>query len=762
MTEDAARAGDGSESLAESWRAPALDVRGPAARGRRAFAGDAAPLDGGELWVAAGALYFSGRLGAWSVPLGWLGLPETGLDGVTTLDLHSADRAHPVSLRLARGAEDERALTAAIRRARTRRPEARELRGLDDLLLLLGPELRRLDSELAALERTPNDEDARAGYAARAIAAAERLRRTWLPYWGDPATRLRDATAGALLAVAETSAPTADAGAAARYEQAVRRWRNAVDDLRAWCGAPSEADTPPAPRRLGSAPAPAAQPAELRTPVAAPVEPPPLPAMPRAAVQPPAPPPLPSIPATVPALQPEPPGPTGAKTLPPFDAPQRSPAEEAAMPPQPRPSLTPEPPAEPERGIPTEPAGLGQAATPSSSSMGDRDKGDDEGDGDTQVLPGRGRAQAAASEPPPVPAAEPASQAEIAPPGGLEPAGGPVDGIEGSGGMTRLLRQDGPDGPVARKVLTPAAAAVPEVVETFLRLGQQFAGVQHQNLVRISETGRDREGGTPFIQMEWVAGATLGARTQGGVMQDLALRVLGQLAEAIDTLHAAGLTHGDVRPQNVMLEPGGRVVLLEPSVACDHRLEEQRGTVFGEPPFLTPERVSGEEPVARSDIYALATLAFLLLAGRPPFDGQPVEVFNALLDQPAPLLSDVMPGVPPAVDEALAQALAKRPEDRPASAVALVATLRRAFLMAAAQREQPVPPGAPTPAELPTQKVTPVEPAQPQPPQRAAAPSPLGRAAPNPLGRPAPPPPNNDDDGPDDGIDKTVIVRPRE
>lgn len=737
----------GSEPSAEPWRAPALDVRGPGARGRPQ-PGNAGRRDDGQLWIATGALYFSGRLGAWSVPLGWLDPPETGLDGVTLLAVRSADRVHAVSLRFARGAEDERTLAAAIRRTRTQPPDARELRALDDLLLLLGPELQRLDAEAAALERSP-DAAAFTGYAASAMALAEHLGNIWLPYWGDPATRLRAATAGALIAVAEASAPSASPAAAARCEQAVRRWRNMVDDLRAWCGVPLDAETLPPPRlpRRVAAQPDGQEEMNEPPPIAAAVEPPPLPAMPSAAAQAPAPPP------TLPE--------------PPAAAPPMSPASQAAAP---SPAAMPLPPlaawprteAPPAVGVP--PDDDVYVLPDSDAARGDTDQ------------------EAAAQEPPAAPAFAPPAPAFAIETGpgaptnsgwpvgsvlarGPQPAGQPVlmDGIEGSGGMTRLLRREGPQGATARKVLTPAATAVPDAAETFLRLGQRFGAVQHHNLVRILGAGRDDDagapysGGVPYINMEWVDGETLGARAERGPLtQELALRILEQLAEAIDTLHFAGLTHGDVRPQNVLIDAGGRAVLLEPSVASDHHLEKQRGTVFGEPAFLTPERLRGEPAVARSDVYGLGTLAFLLLSGRPPFVGTPAAVIGALLDQPAPSLTLAAPGVSPGTAEAVAQTLAKRPEDRPVWAVAFVAALRRAFLMAARQepRDPPAPRLQPAAQERAPGLAAHLPPSAPP----RMAPSP-GRAAPSPLGRVAP---RQEDSGADDTAGSTIVFRPRE
>jgi serine/threonine protein kinase len=759
--DDASAAAHAPTPTAETWRAPALDVRGPHGRGPRGADG---PPDAGDLWIVAGSLYFAGSASAWSLPLGWLDVPESGLDGLTRLTVRTSDRARAVSLRLARGAEDERGLAAAIRRARLQRPDARDLRALDDLLQLAAPDLRALDAEASALEQS-QDADALTDYAAHAERVANRVRTIWLPYWGEPASRLRDATLGALRAVAEGSAASQDADAATRCEQAVRRWRNVVDDLRLWCGAPSAEATPPAPRRpslKGIASArdagPVAAPAASAAPVAAAAVPATPQMPPAAAPAPPAQPApaqaayaaqnTPQPPAASEPAQPVAPAPIPAVAAAP-EPPRNPPLENAAPSPAPQ---APPPLANP---APPIPAPFVYPAGPKPPARADL----------TPQPP-------VAQPPPPAPAPAPVAPPPVAPQSDV-----PADGIHGSGEMTRLFARATPNGTVARKMLTAAEAAKPSVAGTFLQLGRRFQGVQHPSLVRILDVGNEPGTNMPYIDMEWVQGESLGVRAARGPMaQDLALRLLGSLAEAIDTLHFAGVVHSDIRPHNVIIDAAGRPVLLEPSIACDHALEEERGQVFGDPPYLTPEHARGDEPVARGDVYGLGALAFLLLAGRPPFAGPPEEVFAALLDKAAPPLSSVLPGTPAEASDTLAAALAKQPEDRPASAVAFIGGLRRALLeggsgVSPTERiVRPAPPIAqqtpPAPAPFAQQPPAPApQPAAPQPEQRSA-PSPLGRAAPSPLGG-APSPlggatPPRREEPPDDGIDKTIITRPRD
>jgi len=319
----------------------------------------------------------------------------------------------------------------------------------------------------------------------------------------------------------------------------------------------------------------------------------------------------------------------------------------------------------------------------------------------------------------------------------------------GSRGMTELHRRRAPGliGTIARKELKPDAAATEGVADTFVEIGRRFATVRHPNVVNILSAGAAPVTNIRYIDMEYVDGESiLGAGGWEPLSSERAMTLLAQLAAAIDAVHEAGLVHGDVRPGNVLIESNGRVVLLEPSVAADYALEQRRGTVFGEIPYLAPERVRREQSRAPADIYALGTIAFALLTGRPPFAGSPQEMLDAHQERPAPALHDLRLGAPAAADAAIAHALAKDPSARPPSALAFVDELRQAFAPSGASEGLggPPQPSGESPGGEPL--AWPPRPhAAERPPQshgaaspqagRSSAPGPLGRAAPGPLGR---------------------------
>jgi len=639
----------------------------------------------GDLWIEDGSLYFAGRAEAWSIPLYWLDSPETDLAGVTHLSMRAADRVRNVSVRFL-GVDDERGLANAIKESRLAEPDARDRRALQDLLALIMPQLQSLDTATPAPESGAIPPAAAEQCASQAFAAANRLRATWLPYWGGPAGRLRDATIGALVATGEASIPNAGSAAMQRHEQAVRRWRNVCEDLHEWCGLPERPEGLTAPRLPGTAAAPAApvSAAPEERPAGAAVEakaPPEPQAAPEPAVQ-------------ISKTEPEP------KTEPELEL---------------KPELEPKPEDEDATRI----VGVPPSLRPARSEEG---------------MP--------ASAPSPIPA-------KVA-------ATAPDPGRKGSGGMTLLFRREGAGGSFARKVLQPEGVQTPDVAETFLRIGARFAAVHHPNLVRIQGSGTGDDG-APYIDMEFVDSEPINVHLKRGTLpREQALAVVEQVAGAIDAIHQAGLIHGDIRPQNILLNRGGRALVLEPSVAGDFILEQRRGTIYGDLPYLTPERVRGEPSDARSDVYVLATLAFALLAGRPPFEGEAEDIFAGHVEQQPPSLNSVVPDMPASASAVIDHALAKVGAERPATAGEFSTALRQAFAGTAQSRPAPGPLAERTDS---IERQRPPPSPAPSPLSGPSAPSPLGRSAPSPLGGVEPA--SGYEEEPPDDMDKTIIVRPR-
>jgi serine/threonine protein kinase len=230
---------------------------------------------------------------------------------------------------------------------------------------------------------------------------------------------------------------------------------------------------------------------------------------------------------------------------------------------------------------------------------------------------------------------------------------------------------------VALKTLLPQSLGDADLRARFEYEARTLALLTHPNLVRVLENACHES--PPYFTMELLEGSTLEQTIAPGYALpiDAVLRLIAPLAAALDYIHACGFVHRDVKPANVMVEPSGRVVLMDLGIArrTDTAGPTRAGSTIGTPLYMSPEQARGEAAGPAADIYALGVITYQLLAGRPPFEGDTVTVLHGHLTAEPPSLRSLRPDLPETVQAAMVAVQAKNPAHRFASAGAFVAAL---------------------------------------------------------------------------------------
>ena len=236
---------------------------------------------------------------------------------------------------------------------------------------------------------------------------------------------------------------------------------------------------------------------------------------------------------------------------------------------------------------------------------------------------------------------------------------------------------------VAVKVLAERWTSDEEFHARFLREARTAASLSGEpNVIAIydvSETGE----GVPFIVMEYAIEGTLADRLRrGAIASEKALPWLEQTARALDSAHARGVVHRDVKPANLLLTDDETVRVSDFGIAraADQDTLTAVGSVLGSVGYMAPEQARGEPTSPASDRYALACVAFELLTGRRPFEreSQAAELAAHAREAP-PSARDLDPSLPAGLDAVFARGLAKLPENRHPNSAAFVDDLRRAL-----------------------------------------------------------------------------------
>ncbi|MCP3137176.1 serine/threonine-protein kinase [Pyxidicoccus xibeiensis] len=241
-------------------------------------------------------------------------------------------------------------------------------------------------------------------------------------------------------------------------------------------------------------------------------------------------------------------------------------------------------------------------------------------------------------------------------------------------------------------------------VERLLIEARAVNAIRHPGIIDIFGFG-DLPDGRPYIIMELLQGQSLSEliRQQRRIDVNATVWILDQMLAALGAAHRAGVVHRDLKPGNVFMAEGldgtRSVKLVDFGIAklvmSHDGPTTVDGSILGTPEFMAPEQIRGASVSPSTDLYAVGIIAFQMLTGSRPFNGEPFQVMFAHVEQLPPLPSSRAPGIPPELDTLVLQLLAKQPELRPESAEAVRQALKRIPLMGLASAPSSRPSPAP-------------------------------------------------------------------
>ena len=299
-----------------------------------------------------------------------------------------------------------------------------------------------------------------------------------------------------------------------------------------------------------------------------------------------------------------------------------------------------------------------------------------------------------------------------------------IDGVVGDGGMGVVYEatQLSLDRTVALKLVSTAFTQDAGFRERFRREGRLQATLEHAHVIDVYAAGQSEHG--LYLAMRLVRGPSLAALIgKPSLTVERTVRLLTQIASALDAAHDVGLIHRDLKPHNILIDER-----RDHSYLADFGVTKARGTagltqvgqLVGTLAYMSPEQFKGHEATEQSDIYAFGAVLFESIVGTVPY-AMPTEasIINAHLSEPVPKVTDHRPDLPSGVDDVIARAMAKEPEQRYHTATAMMAELA-ATLAADAPVASTLVSDAPAPPADATRIVTAPEPPPPVPETRVA------------------------------------------
>jgi len=195
----------------------------------------------------------------------------------------------------------------------------------------------------------------------------------------------------------------------------------------------------------------------------------------------------------------------------------------------------------------------------------------------------------------------------------------------GQGGMAAVFlgTQDAFDRQVAVKILTPKSAADEDLAARFLREAKTVAKLAHPHIIPVYDFGSHE--GFYYMSMEHLPGGTLDVLLKAGLELSEALRIIEDVASALNFAHSKGIVHRDVKPENIMFREDHSAVLMDFGIARRQDASDGMtvaGAVMGTPRYMSPEQIRGKELDGRCDIYALGIMFHEMLMRKVPYDSE--------------------------------------------------------------------------------------------------------------------------------------------
>jgi predicted Ser/Thr protein kinase len=240
-----------------------------------------------------------------------------------------------------------------------------------------------------------------------------------------------------------------------------------------------------------------------------------------------------------------------------------------------------------------------------------------------------------------------------------------ITGEVGRGGMGIVYR--GEDRLIGRDVAIKTLTEVTEELRERFYMEARSGILSHPNIVTVYELGEHE--GSPFIAMEYIAGESLEAmlRTRRRLSLLEAISIIEQLCAGLGYAHGHGVLHRDVKPANVLVQPDGRVTIVDFGIARlvdqTHQLTKT-DALLGTFHYIAPERLKGEASDGRADVWSVGIILYEILTGELPFKGKDISSLYRVIYEPYVPLQDHVPDIPEGISRVLDRALAKEVEDR--------------------------------------------------------------------------------------------------